>query len=32
MTQTNEAALDTIVETLLPANGYVAVDRDGFDR
>ena len=31
MKQTNEAAFETVIETHLLANGYVAVDRD-FDR
>jgi hypothetical protein len=31
MTQTNGTALQTVVETHLLANGYVAVDRNGFD-
>jgi hypothetical protein len=32
MTQTNEAAFETVIETHLLANGYVTVNRDGFDR
>jgi type I restriction enzyme R subunit len=32
MTQTNEAAFETVIETHLLANGYVTVKRDGFDR
>jgi ABC-type nitrate/sulfonate/bicarbonate transport system substrate-binding protein len=32
MTQTNEAAFETVIEAHLLANGYVAVDRNGFDR
>ena len=32
MTQTNETPLETAIETHLLANGYVAVNRDGFDR
>jgi hypothetical protein len=31
MTQRNEAALDTVVETHLLANGCIAVERTGFD-
>jgi hypothetical protein len=31
MTETNEAALETVVETHLPANRYIAVERTGFD-
>ena len=32
MTQTNEAAFETVIETHLLANGYVVVDRGSFDR
>jgi type I restriction enzyme R subunit len=32
MTQTNEAAFETVIETHLLANDYVTVDRGGFDR
>jgi type I restriction enzyme, R subunit len=32
MTQTNEAAFETVIETHLLANGYMTVNRDGFDR
>ncbi len=32
MTQTNEAAFETVIETHLLANGYVPVNREGFDR
>ena len=28
----SEAAFETVIETNLLANGYVAVNRDGFDR
>ena len=28
----SEAAFETIIEAQLLANGYVAVERDGFDR
>jgi type I restriction enzyme R subunit len=31
MTQTNETALQTVVEPHLLAHGYIAVDRTGFD-
>jgi len=31
MNRTNEAAFETVIEAHLLANGYVAVDRDGFD-
>jgi type I restriction enzyme, R subunit len=31
MTQTNQAAFETVIETHLLANGYVTVNRDGFD-
>jgi hypothetical protein len=31
MTQSNEAALETVVETHLLANGNIAVERTGFD-
>jgi type I restriction enzyme R subunit len=32
MTQTNEAAFETVIETDLLANDCVTVDRGGFDR
>ena len=32
MTRTDEKAFETVIEAHLLANGYVAVDRDGFDR
>jgi hypothetical protein len=32
MTQTNEAAFETVIETHLLANGYMTVNRDGLDR
>jgi type I restriction enzyme R subunit len=32
MTQTHEAAFETVIETHLLANGYVPVSREGFDR
>ena len=32
MTQTNETAFETVIETHLLANGYVIVDQAGFDR
>lgn len=32
MIRTNEAAFETVIEAQLLANGYVAVDRNGFDR
>ena len=32
MTRTNEAAFETVIEGHLLANGYVTVNRDGFDR
>ena len=32
MTQTNEAAFEAVIEAHLLANGYVPVNRDGFDR
>ena len=32
MNRTNEAAFETVIELHLLANGYVGVDRDGFDR
>jgi hypothetical protein len=32
MTQTNEAAFETVIEAHLLANGYVTMNRDGFDR
>ena len=32
MTQTNEAAFETVIKTHLLANGYVTMNRDGFDR
>ncbi|MBI1745381.1 MAG: DEAD/DEAH box helicase family protein [Acidobacteria bacterium] len=32
MTQTNEAAFETVIEAHFLANGYVWVSRDGFDR
>jgi hypothetical protein len=31
MTQRNEAALETVVETHLLANGNIALERTGFD-
>jgi hypothetical protein len=31
MTQRNEATLETVVETHLLANRYIAVERTGFD-
>ena len=32
MSRTSEAAFETVIEAHLLANGYVQVDRDGFDR
>ena len=32
MKLTNESAFETVIETHLLANDYVAADRDGFDR
>ena len=32
MTQTNEAAFEAVIEAHLLANGYVPVNREGFDR
>lgn len=32
MTQTNEAAFETVIEAHLLENGYARVNRDGFDR
>ena len=32
MKHTSEAAFESVIEAHLLANGYVAVDRDGFDR
>ena len=32
MSWTNESAFETVIESHLLANGYVTVDRDGFDR
>lgn len=32
MTHTKETDFESVIETHLLANGYTAVDRDGFDR
>lgn len=32
MTQTHEAAFESVIEAHLLKNGYVSVSRDGFDR
>jgi len=32
MSQTNEAAFETVIEAHLLQNGYVSIPREGFDR